>query len=57
MSRAHAIAVRDGGEALHMNTEKSGERGGLDLADLWEALSDMGYRAMMLTELFTGRRR
>ena len=57
MGRADTVAVRDGGEALHMNTEKSGERGGLDLADLWEALSDMGYRAMMLTELFTGRRR
>ena len=55
MSRADTIAMRDGGETLHMNTQETGERGGFDLADLWKALGDVGHRAVMLTELLTGR--
>ena len=53
MSRADTVAVRDGGEALHMDTEKTGERGRLNLADLGKALGHMRNRAVMLAELFT----
>jgi hypothetical protein len=48
MSRADTIAVRDRGEALHVNTKETRECGGLDLADLWEALSHVRNRAVML---------
>jgi hypothetical protein len=57
MSRADTIAVRNGGEALHMNTKETGERGSLNLADLGKALGYMRYRAVMLAKLFTDRRR
>jgi hypothetical protein len=55
VGRANAIAVGDGCEALHMDAEQSGERCGFHLADLGEALGDMCYWAMVLTELFAGR--
>jgi hypothetical protein len=55
MSRADTIAVRNGGEALHVNTKKTRESGGLDLADLRETLGNMGHRAVMLAQLFPDR--
>ena len=57
MSRADTIAVRDGGEALHMDTEEPRERGGLNLADLGKALGHVRNRAVMLAQLLTDRRR
>ena len=57
MSRADTIAVRDGGEALHMDTEEPRERGGLYFADLGKAFGHMCNRAVMLAQLFTDRRR
>ena len=55
MCRADPVAMCDGGEALHVHTEQSRERGGLYLANLREALGDVCHRAVMLTKLFTGR--
>ena len=57
MSRADAVAVRDGGEALHMDTKETGERSCLHLADLGKARSHMRNRAVMLAELLTNGRR
>jgi hypothetical protein len=54
MGRADTVAVRDGGEALHMDTQETGERGGFHLADLREAFGDMCHWAVMLTQLFAG---
>ncbi len=56
MSRADTIAVRNGGEALHMNTKETGESCSLHLTDLGKALGYMRYRAVMLAKLFTDRR-
>ena len=53
--RADPVAMCNGGEALHVHTEQSRERGGLYLANLREALGDVCHRAVMLTKLFTGR--
>jgi hypothetical protein len=55
MSRAHAIAMCDGGQPLHVDTEQVGERGGFNLADLREPLGHVRNRAVMLAELFTDR--
>jgi enhancing lycopene biosynthesis protein 2 len=57
MSSANTIAVRNGGEALHMDSKETGERSSLNLADLGKALGYMCYRAVMLAKLFTDRRR
>jgi len=56
MGRAHTIAMRDGGEALHMYPKETGERSSLHLADLGKSLGHMRNRAVMLTELLTDRR-
>ena len=55
MCRADPVAMCDGGEALHVHTEQSRERGRLHLADLRKALGDVCHWAVMLTELFPGR--
>jgi hypothetical protein len=57
MSRADTVAMRNGGKALHVNTQETGERGCLHLADLGKSLGHMRNRAVMLTELLTDRRR
>ena len=56
MRRADTITVRNGGEALHMNTKETGKRCSLNLADLRKALGYVRYRAVMLAKLFTDRR-
>src|SRR6476660_7484488 len=57
MRGADTVAVRDGGEALHMDTKETGERSCLHLADLGKARGHMRNRAVMLAELLTNGRR
>ena len=57
MGRAHTVAMRDGGQPLHMYPKQPGERSSLHLAELGKSLGDMGHRAVVLTELLTDRRR
>src|SRR5512133_4079534 len=57
MSRTDTIPVCDGGEALHVNTKKTGEGGGFNLTDRRKALGHVRNRALMLAELFTESRR
>jgi len=57
MSRAHTIAMCDGGKSLHVDTEQARERGGFNLANLGEPLGHMRNGAVMLTQLLTDRRR
>lgn len=57
MSRADAVAVGDGGQALDVHAQQPGEEFGLDLAELRELLGDVGDRAVVLTQLLTKRRR
>lgn len=57
MSRADTIAVRDGCEALHMDTKEPRERGGLNLTDLRKTLGYVRNRAVMLAQLLTDCRR
>jgi hypothetical protein len=51
---ANPVTVGDGGEALDVDTEQPGEDLRLDFAQLWEALGDVGDRAVMLAELLAG---
>jgi len=57
MSRADTIAVRDGCEALHMDTKEPRERGCLNLTDLRKTLGYVRNRAVMLAQLLTDCRR
>jgi len=57
MSRADTIAMRDGRETLHVNSEQTGECGGLNLADRRKALGNVRNWAVMLAQLFTESRR
>ena len=54
---ADAIAVGDGGETLDVASEQVRKRLGLRLTQLWILTGDMCHRAVMLTDLDTGRRR
>src|SRR6266567_3692221 len=51
VSRADAVAVRDGGEPLHGGAEQAAERLGLCLAELRVFGGHMGDRAVVLAEL------
>jgi hypothetical protein len=52
--RTYRVAAGDGGQPLHMDTEKVGEGRGLGLAQLRKLLCDVRDRAVMLAQLRTG---
>jgi hypothetical protein len=54
--RAHAVAVRDRGEALHRGAEQPPERLRLRLAELRVLGGHVRHRAVMLAELLSACR-
>jgi hypothetical protein len=52
---AHAVAVRDGRQPLHVRTEHAAERLGLGLAQLRELVGHVGHGAVLLAELVADR--
>lgn len=50
---AHAVAMRDRGQPLHVRAEQPRERLGLGVAQLRKLLGNMRHRAVVLTQLLT----
>ena len=57
MRGAHPVAVRDGGQALHVGADQTGDHRGLGLAQLGELGGHVRHRAVVLAQLPAGRDR
>ena len=54
MRGAHPVAVRDGGETLHVGADEPGDDRGLGVAQLGKLGGHVRHRAVVLTELAAG---